>query len=500
MCGIAYWIEKRARITPTRQALVGEERTLTYDQMSKEIQHIGCKLKWNYRLNRGDRIAVLSTNSLEYVTLLFAAAELGLIVVPLNIRLSLPELDYQVKDSSPRLLIVSREYDAVGRELVLCRPQMQVIGIDELWHDDITQNVEVETSGRGSDPFLICYTSGTTGRPKGAILTQDNMFWNALNNIFALDLSSADRAITLLPLFHIGGIGLFTFPVLLAGGTVVIPDRFQPDKALSLIEQHQVTIVMGVPTMHAAMLQSERFPRTDLSSVRWFYNGGAPCPTELIQEYQKRGIRFGQGYGLTETSPTVCMLSQEDCETRIGSIGKPAMFCEVKVMEGEDREVPVGEVGELWVRGPNVFQGYWNLPVETQNAFHQGWFRTGDLVRCDDDGFLYVVGRKKEMIISGGENVYPLEVEQVISSHPAVQETAVFGVPDKKWGEVPMAIVVLKPRRTLSESELSEFCRERLAKYKCPKYIHFTSEIPKNATGKIDKVDLVRRYTRGLSH
>ncbi|MFC4766007.1 o-succinylbenzoate--CoA ligase [Effusibacillus consociatus] len=502
MQGIAYWIEKRASMTPNRIALVGESRRLTYQEAAESIDRIAQALAQGYQVQSGDRIAILSANSIEYIQLLFAIAKLGCIGVPLNTRLTPKELAFQLNDSQSAVLLTGEEFYEIGTQMQESSSVKHVTRIDALEEsafDSGAADMKAvpdwnTTAPLGSTPFLICYTSGTTGRPKGALLTQENMFWNGVNNILTLDITSDDRVLTLLPLFHIGGIGLFAFPALLAGGTVVIPNRFDPEKALALIEQEMVTIVMGVPTIHDALRKSDRFPQTDLSSLRWFYSGGAPCPHELIRFYLDKGIPFGQGYGMTETSPTVFLLSKEDYGKKIGSIGKPAMFCDIRIVDNEGKDVALGEIGELLVKGPNVFKEYWNLPDETAKSFQAEWFRTGDLVRMDEEGFVYIAGRKKDMIISGGENIYPLEVEQVIGQHPAVAEAAVVGIGDEKWGEVPIAIVALKEEHHLTEKELLDYCTAVLAKYKCPKSVKFVAALPKNATGKIDKASLKREY------
>jgi len=326
------------------------------------------------------------------------------------------------------------------------------------------------------------------------------MFWNAVNNVLALDLTSFDKSLTLLPLFHIGGIGLFALPTLFAGGTVIVPHRFDPAKTLQLIEEHRVTIVMGVPTIYDFIRKSPNFPTTNLDSIRWFYCGGAPCPHELIQSYLERGVPFAQGFGMTETSPTVFMTSREDYSRKIGSIGKPVMFCDIRVVDESGQDVGPGEIGELWIKGGNVMQGYWNRPEATAESFRDGWLLTGDLVTQDEEGFVTIIGRKKDMIISGGENIYPLEVEQVISQMPAVDEVAVVGVADAKWGEVPVAAIAVKTGHELQADDVKQYCQKRLAKYKVPVRIDFVNALPKNATGKIDKKTIKADFMKEEQH
>lgn len=509
MNGIADWIDKRAFITPKRTALLDDRRQLSYLEMSAEVNRLARMLHDRFGLQPGERVGILAANSIEYLLLLFALAKLGCIAVVLNIRLTPDELEFQLNDSGTRILIAETTFYREGEAL------RRTTGVEDiLWFDHLEDSgrqlcsqsaaypadllIREEVDGRS--PFIICYTSGTTGRPKGAVLTQENMFWNAVNNVLALDLTSHDKTLTLLPLFHIGGIGLFALPTLFAGGTVIVPNRFDPDKALQLIEEYAVTIVMGVPTIHDSIRNSQNFGNTSLQSVRWFYCGGAPCPHELIQSYLERGLPFAQGFGMTEASPTVFMTSREDYARKIGSIGKPVMFCEIRVIDEAGRDVPRGEIGELLIKGGNIMHSYWNRPQETEAAFRDGWLLTGDLVTQDEEGFVYIVGRKKDMMISGGENIYPLEVEQVIGQLPAVSEVAVFGVADPKWGEVPVAVISVKAGHELNVEDVKNHCLKRLAKYKVPVKVNFVSALLKNATGKIDKKAIKEDFVKEEQH
>lgn len=505
MVGVAGWIEKRAAITPERVALIGEDRQLTYREMNSEVNRVARLLAEKYGLQTGERVGILAGNSIDYLLLLFAIAKLGAIAVVLNIRLTPRELSFQLSDSGTRLLVAERTQQANVQQMI-AETEVEYV----LWFSGQSESSErlcqqavcmshlpfTVTGVDGASPFIICYTSGTTGRPKGAVLTQENMFWNAVNNVLALDLTFQDKSLTLLPLFHIGGIGLFALPTLFAGGTVIVPFRFEPDQALKLIEEHGATIIMGVPTIYDLVRKSPNFGSTDFSSVRWFYTGGAPCPAELQTYYLERGLPFAQGFGMTETSPTVFMTPREDIECKIGSIGKPVMFCDIRVVDDAGNDVPAGSVGELRIKGPNLMSGYWNLPDATEAAFQDGWLVTGDLVTQDEDGFVYIIGRKKDMIISGGENVYPLEVEQVLQELAEVEEAAVIGVEHPKWGEVPLAVVALKAGMELGDEAIRAHCLTRLAKYKVPSRVIFVSALPKNATGKIDK----KRITQSVAH
>lgn len=491
MKGIAYWIEKRASITPERIAIITEEEQITYKQLFEKIEGASALLKQSFEVQRGDRVAILSQNRLEYLVLFFAIAKLEAIAVPLNIRLTAYELCYQLNDSETSVLVAEEPFYELAQSLLqetVIEHLVKIETFDTIEGVGNYTNLDINESA----PFIICYTSGTTGKPKGAVLTQANMFWNAVNNILAIDLSSKDRSIVLLPLFHIGGIGLFALPTLFAGGTVIIPGKFEPKKAITMIERYKASIVMGVPTIHKALIEYPAFKREKMQSVRWFYNGGAPCPHELIHLFFDQGFLFGQGFGMTETSPTLFMLSREDARRKVGSIGKPVMFSDFKLVNQQGTVSRAGEVGELVVKGPNIMAGYWKRPEATSETMVDGWLYTGDLARVDEEGFVYIIGRKKEMLISGGENIYPLEIEQVISQLADVIEVAVTGVADPAWGEVPAAFVVKKPSSELTVEEIIKFCCDKLAKYKLPKEIIFIDELPKNATGKIQKNKLIK--------
>lgn len=490
MEGIAYWITKRATINPNRIAIITEHEQFSYKDLDLQIRTAALFLVKRLGVKKGERIAILSQNRLEYIVLLFAIAKIECVAVPLNIRLTENELEYQLNDSGTKYLFAEKPLWNIAESL---RMGTSIEVVTQL--DNLTQYKETEDFSfnkvNESAPFIICYTSGTTGKPKGAVLTQANMFWNAMNNVLAIDITSKDRSIVLLPLFHIGGIGLFALPTLFAGGSVIIPGKFDPSKALAMIEKYQATIVMGVPAIHDALIRCPLFNQVKMNSVRWFYNGGAPCPPKLIKDFIDKGFLFGQGFGMTETSPTIFMLSQEDAKRKIGSIGKPVFYSEYKLLNSQGTEAKNGDIGELVVRGPNVMKEYWNNPDATKETIQDGWLFTGDLARADEEGFLYIVGRRKDMIISGGENIYPLEIEQVIGQLSDVKETAVVGVEDATWGEVPVAFIAKKEGSPLDEKAIREHCRSYLGKYKVPKEIVFLDELPKNATGKIQKSRLV---------
>lgn len=493
MEGIYYWIEKRAQLHPDKVAIFTENDAISYFELRNLIDRYATFLINEKGVQPGDRIGILSHNRYEYVVLLFAIAKIQCIAVPLNVRLNPHELEYQLRDSGTTLLIMEDEF-ASYRDHFETIEGLEVDDFQSLKKlpeaDDYFYSVDESAS------YIICYTSGTTGKPKGAVLTQKNMYYNALNNVLGLNITSDDITMVVLPLFHIGGIGLFALPTLFVGGTIVVGGKFEPDQALQLIEKHRATIVFAVPSIHQALLDSPYFDSLNLSSVRCFYSGGAPCPKELIEQFYEKGHLFGQGFGLTETSPSVFLLSLDDAPRKKGSIGKPVFFNEVKLVDENDCEVPTGEIGHLLVKGGNVMKEYWNNPTATTEALQDGWFYTGDLAKVDEEGFYYIVGRKKEMIISGGENIYPLEIENTINELADVKEVAIVGVPDSKWGEVPIAFVAKRENSSLREDEIIQYCKQYLGKYKVPKEVHFLDELPKNSTGKIAKNQLTELLSK----
>jgi fatty-acyl-CoA synthase len=338
------------------------------------------------------------------------------------------------------------------------------------------------------------YTAGTTGRPKGAVLGQGASFWNAVNMSLCVDLTSQDRTLTVLPLFHVGGIGLYTLPTLYQGGTAVIQRTFDPKVTFRLIKSERIDVLFGVPAIFLFLIQDPDFKSGAMSRLRSVMSGGAPLPVSLIHQYHEAGIILQQGFGMSEAAPGIAALDRDRALVKAGSIGRPLFHMEVRIVDDQNRDQAVGQTGELLIRGPNLMQGYWNRPEATAEAFTEGWLHTGDLARMDEDGDLYIVERKKDMYISGGENVYPAEVENTIFELPQVAEAAIIGVKDKTWGEVGRALVVLKPGQKLTEAEVLNFLKGRLAKYKVPKSVVFVDQLPRNAAGKVLKNVLKEKY------
>lgn len=494
------WLSKRRLISPDKLALV-DDRTgerLTYREFDERTGALARALRDRLGVQAGDRVAVLAKNRQEYFFALFAGSKLGAILVPLNTRLTLAELRYILQDCEPRVLL----HDAVNAAAAagLADVLAHRVSFDEDYAALVAGAPEARAPEPGSEgqlaqalldrPYLILYTSGTTGRPKGAVLTHGSVTWNAVNTVVSWDLSSADVVVNPAPLFHTGGLNVFSLPLFHLGGTVVLMESFEASRVLELIERERATVFFGVPAMLQMMVESPGFASADLSSLRWVIAGGGACPVPVIDAFARMGVGFKQGYGLTEVGPNCFAISQAGAARKPGSVGFPIFHEDARIVDGEGRDVPPGEVGELILRGPHAFAGYWNNPGATSRAIVDGWVHTGDLVRQDAEGFFYIVDRLKDMYKSGGENVYPLEVERLIETHPKVAEVAVIGMPDSKWGEVGMVFAVLRPGESLTLEEMVEFLRPNLARYKLPRHLEVVSELPRNSTGKVQKEEL----------
>ncbi|MCA1832850.1 MAG: long-chain fatty acid--CoA ligase [Actinomycetota bacterium] len=498
---VGFWLPRRAELTPNRVAIETPQRSLTYEDMERRTAAFAGLLA-SAGVAAGDRVATLLGNGPEYAEVLFACARLGAILVPLSQRLAPAEIEFMVDDSGATTIVYGSEYTAMvdsfrNRTGIKSSFVLGEAAETDVGYEDALANTAPVTEPRDCAPddvLGIFYTSGTTGRPKGAMLTHGNFFWTNLNILLAFDFHQDERSLMVLPMFHLGGWNVNTLSVWLVGGTVFIETAFDAGRALDLIESKRITSMMGVPTIYQMIADHPAFATTDLSSVRSFICGGAPLPLPLIRRYQERRVRFIQGYGLTEAAPNCLALAPEDAESKAGAAGRPYFFADVKLFGPNDEEVGPGGTGEVVVGGPSVMKGYWNLPEETAQTLRGGWLRTGDIGHMDDDGYITIVDRVKDMYISGGENVYPAEVEKTLASHPAVAEAAVIGVPDPTWGESGRAIVVLRPDATATKDEIVAFCTERLAKFKVPAEVVFTNALPRNPTGKLLKPELRTRF------
>ncbi|MFG2003274.1 long-chain fatty acid--CoA ligase [Spirillospora sp. NPDC048911] len=479
--GLGSWPARRARKTPDRPALIHDDRPFTYAELHDRVTRLAHALR-SLGVRRGDRVAYLGPNHPAFLETLFATGSLGGVFVPLNTRLTGPEIAYQLADSGASTLI----YGWTHADLVDgIRPDLQVRTYVSSGYEELigaAQNDPIDEPVGLDDPCMIMYTSGTTGRPKGAVLTHGNITWNAINVLVDTDLITDEVALVSAPLFHTAGLNMLTLPVLLKGGTCVIVGGFDPDATFDLIERHRVTFMFGVPAMFQQVARSARWAGADLSSLRILTCGGSPVAPTLIAAYQERGLTFLQGYGMTEASPGTLFLDAAHAVSKAGSAGVPHFFSDVRIDGLQD------DVGEIVVKGPHVMSGYWGLPDETARAFTDGWFRSGDAARIDADGYAYIVDRIKDLIISGGENIYPAEVEHALMAVPGVQECAVIGVPDDTWGEVGRAVIVADA--PLTEKDVLAALAGRLAKYKIPKSVVFTDTLPRNAAGKLLKARL----------
>lgn len=491
--GASAWLLHRAELTPDVEAIVDGGRRLTYRQLAAHALRAAGMLR-ELGVGRHDRVATLTSNCIEFMELFYATAELGAILVPLNFRLAAPELDYQIRDAGAEILFVGPEHAALADQLAKDLPLRARVELDAEYprRRDAAAAVSSD-AGRAafSDPHLILYTAGTTGHPKGAVLTHANTYWNVANMSIAVSLTERDTTATILPMFHCGGIGLFTVPTLTVGGRVIVQRRFDADDLLDILRRERVAVCLGVPAIWLEMLKTPEFTAAKLPDLRYLASGGAPCPTSVIDEIARRGFVFLQGYGLTETSPGGTLTPVPDWRRKAGTVGKSMAFVELRIARDDGTACDPREIGEVHFRGPNVFAGYWNAPTATAEAFTaDGWFRTGDLGFVDDEGFVTLVDRKKDMVITGGENVYSAEVEDVLFAHAAVAEAAVIGVPDERWGEAVCAVVALRPDAKASADEIIAHCRARLAKYKTPRYVVFIDSLPRNAAGKVLKRQL----------
>lgn len=514
---IGGWLAHWAHVEPDREAIVDLscDRRFTYHDLESGAAKASRWLTLQ-GIQAGQTIAILAQNRVGHVELLFACARKQIILVPLNWRLAAPELAFILTDCDPALILVENE---LAHLLPAGHPGVIPLEAIAPWSipdgqdgagngvartGKLASDAELVHSlldpltcdpGTDSDPLMILYTSGTTGRPKGALLTHRSVTFNSINTTLSWDLSGRDSTLTHTPFFHTGGWNVLTLPLLHRGGRVLMTPRFNPEETLDLVDKERITILFAVPTMYEMMMRSDNFGSTTFESLRFAISGGAPCPEEIHTRFRERGIQFKQGYGLTEVGPNCFSISLSDAARFPQSVGYPIHNERIRLVDAAGLDVTRGEVGELWLSGPHVFGGYWKNPQATVAAFPDGWFRTGDLAQQDEEGRTFIVGRRKEMFISGGENVYPAEVERVILSHPAIQQAAVFGLPDPKWGEVGCAVLVREKGQNIENEALKSHCSLHLARYKIPKRFEFVEVMPLTATGKIAKAELQKTYS-----
>jgi fatty-acyl-CoA synthase len=495
-------IERNAAFTPDKPATIFEGEILNYAALRARIEQAGRALKAEFGVSRGDRIAILSLNRPDHLVLLYACARLGAMLVPLNWRLAVAEQLFILSDASVKVLVLEQAFAEILLELNKSLPDTGIVGLDfDPPKGSAFDALLTRARGDGrnphtdlSCPLLIVYTSGTTGRPKGAVLRQEALLWNAVMSQHMHGLTSSDHILTVLPFFHVGGLNIQTTPALQHGATVTIHPRFTPDATLAAIARDRPKLTVLVPATIQAVTEHPDWASTDLSSLKAISTGSTIVPPHLIDRFVARGVPVLQVYGSTETCPVAIYTKLGGDLSRAGSTGLPGLCCEAAVIDDSGAELPPGTPGEIAVRGPNVFYQYWGNEDATREALHDGWYRTGDIGRRDADGYFWVHDRKKNLIISGGENIYPAEVERVLLEHPDVVECGVIGRPDPRWDEVPVAYVIRRAGCFVEAESLKAHVLTQLARFKVPRDIVFVDDLPRTALGKVQHFMLRQLY------
>lgn len=495
---VADWISYHGACTPTKPAIreIPTDRGITYAELDRRINRLAYALHGRYAVQRGDRVMVISRNRVEVFEILFACARLGAIFVPVNWRLAVPEMEFIGGDAEPRVVLCESEFleaaqlvsGAVGGAAMAIDAAPAGTGYEELLGEDPPVDwhpAEVDWE----NIWMILYTSGTTGNPKGAMLSYRMMYFNVLNFTPSTKLGSDSVFLCAMPLFHTGGLNCYATPVFYLGGTIVLMREFDADLALAVMADPRlrVTHFFGVPQIYASLSQCNEFAAVEFPSMVVAGVGGAPATDSLVKKWLEKGVPLQPAYGMTEIGPAITITPLDRVQEKIGSAGLPAMNLDLRIVDQNGSVVTPGQVGEIVVKGPVLMSGYWRNAQGSADAITDGWFRTGDAARMDTDGFVFIVDRFKDMFISGGENVYPNEVENVISTCPGVVSVAVIGIPDERWGEVGCAYVVAEKQARLTQDAIDQHCRVRLAKYKIPKAFVFVAELPRTASGKVLK-------------
>ncbi|MBW4438378.1 MAG: long-chain fatty acid--CoA ligase [Pleurocapsa minor GSE-CHR-MK-17-07R] len=504
---IGDYLGRRTLYTPDNLAVVDAGkvpyRSFTYSELNNRANRLANWLRDGAGIRKGDRLAMLAHNGVEFLDTFFACGKLGAILTGLNWRLHWRELVHLIEKTAPRVLIYSDDFkpivEQISQHTSVVEHWLHIEGtgipnsryFEKVLMDSVLRPVTTEDLTE-EDIVALIFTGGTTGLPKAAQISHRMIAWNTLNTIIH-DLQHNDITVNTLPLFHTGGLLVYTTPLLILGGTVVLTRRFDADQVLALLDEYAATIFVGVPTMYQMLTSSPHWERADLSTLRFCTSGGASLPATLVEQFKReKGVVFKQGFGMSEFGPGVFALAPEDAISKAGSIGRPNFFVDARIVDEHNHPLPPGQIGELVLRGPSRSSGYFNEPeasAETLDA--EGYFHTGDLAMADDESYFYIVDRKKDMYISGGENIYPTEIEQTIYRHPAVEMCAVVGIPDEKWGEVGKAFVVVKSGQVLTEDALRQHIQFHLAGYKVPRFIEFRDQLPVSAAGKILKRALV---------
>jgi len=497
---IAWWVQRWSELQPSRPAIFFEDQTITYLELHHRAKETSCWLQ-SLGIEKGDRVAVILENCPEFIEIYLACSRLGALFVPINFRLEAPEIEYTLRNARPRLLLLGESYLETAAKLGPNhrRPFMELAVVSSnTCHPETMRYRPEEFSGRKpfltkslgpsdpEEPHVIMYTSGTTGQPKGAVLSHRKTFFNCLNADMFFKLNFDDIMLIVLPLFHSGGLFIQASPILYKGGTMVVHPRFDPARVYADIEKYRVTKFLGVPTIWRSLIKEAPQHKKDISSLEVCAIGGEKTTHKLLIECMEMGFPLRQIMGQTETS-ILLWASEEDSIRRPGTVGRPVFHAEVALLGKDGRQVAPGEVGEIVVRGSIMMKEYWQDPDRTGETIRNGWLHTGDLAQMDGEGYFYLVDRAKDMYISGGENVYPAEVEKVLREHPMVEEAAVIGVPDEVWGEVGHAFIIAKEEARLTPDEIIAFCNGRIARFKWPKSVTFCRELPRTTLGKVRK-------------
>ncbi len=506
---IGDYLGRRTIYSPEALAVVDAGKTpelrLTYAQMNERANRLANGLVDLASIGHGDRVAMLALDGVEHLDVLFACGKLGAIHTALNWRLHWRELQQILAEVTPTVLIYDDAFKDSVAELAQADSSVRHwVHLDGTGIPDSRDFNELLTAAPATprtcetlieeDIAAIVFTGGTTGLPKGAQISHRQIAWNGLNSVIH-DVNRNDVYLNVFPMFHVGGLFVYTLPQVIMGGTTVLLKRFDPERVLELLQRERATIFAAVPAMYQMLTQARIWADADLSSLRFCTSGGAPLPVPLVEQYtREKGIRFKQGFGMTEFGPGLFALAPEDAIRKAGSIGRPNFYIDARIVDAENRPLGPNQVGELVLKGPSIASGYFNNAAAWGKVIDEdGWFHTGDLARYDEDWHFYIVDRLKDMFISGGENVYPAEIEAAMYRHPAVFQCAVVGVPDPKWGEVGKAFVVLKPDQAASVEELLTHLNEQLARYKIPRHVEFVTALPISAAGKVLRRELRER-------
>jgi len=502
---ISHWISHWADWDGKRVAVRFADEEISYAALDARVQRLAAMLADDLDVGPGDRVAHLGYNSADLLALLFACGRIGAVLVPLNWRLAAPEHAWILENCSPRALLVEPAFfdhvdtirDAIAPTVLVGYDAAEAAG----WQDyaglcAAAAPRPTRPPAGPDDAVLLVYTSGTTGRPKGTVLTQRALLYNAVNATAAFDLTSADHVLTVLPMFHVGGMNIHTTPAIHAGATVTILSRFDPAETLAEIASGRPSLFLAVPAVIAALSGQPDWASADLSSLRAVGVGSSTVPEALLRVWLDRGIPATQVYGLTESCPVAICLPIADAARKLGSTGKPALHCAARIVDADGADVAAGARGEILLKGGNLFREYWGNPEATAAAFSDGWFHTGDIGHVDDDGYVFIDDRKKDVIISGGENIYPAELENVLADCDEIAEFAVVGRPDRRWGEIPVACVVRQAGSDLSGDDVLALFQDRIARYKHPRQVLFMADLPRNAMGKVLKFELRERLER----